>query len=331
MRHLYPRTLLVCALGALAILPGVLSAQIIYFGSEKWYLNDPFSPADSKQDPKKAIARGTQITLTKQVGTAKATVTKNITEATLVDWGAPPKNIKLAEQEVLRGNGARALEYIEPILRFFSPIKKTPGSLWLPSASIKLDALILLKNDAILDDFIMELEPFNDGSIPGLNNKVALVRIEQDIRRGHAEAALANIDKMINETAQLDMVANLHLLKGNALLDLARYEEAMSTFLRVPVFYGSQSKYMPAALLGAAKSFRGMNTPANRNLQLDDVTNGYLSEIITAYPYSKEATEARKMLPKELREALDKKNGENSDFEAAVVVVSEPENSTGEN
>lgn len=331
MRSPYPRTLLACALGALALLPGIAFGQIIYFGSKPWPINDPFAAPGSEQNPTKGIVRNGEVTITEQVGSAKASITKRLSEATMIDWGERPKAMQLAEQEVLRGDGARALEYIEPILRFFSPVKKTTGSLWLPAASIKLDALILLKNDAVLDEFIDELAPLNDGSIPGLENKITLVRIEQSIRRGHAEAALADVDKMINETVQLDMIANLHLLKGNALLGLTRYEEAMGTFLRIPVFYGSQSKYMPAALLGAAKSFRGMNTPANRLLQLDDVTNGYLTEIITTYPFSKEAVEAKKMLPKELREALDKKNAEDSDVETAVVAIVNEDEPSGEN
>ena len=327
MKHIFPRLLLTCALG-LAALPSHLDAQVFYFGSERWPINDPFADANASKDPNKGTIRNNQVFMTKRIGNVSADVSKRLTEVTRIEWGAARlKVMQLAEEEVLRGDGARALEYIEPVLRFFDPLKKVPGSLWLPAASIKLDALVLLKNDVVLDDFVRELEPLNDGSILGLNDKIAMIKIGQKIRKGFAKAALADINKMISDTANLDHIANLNLLKGNALLGLSRYEDAMETFLRIPVFYGSQTKYIPTSLLGATKAFRGMNTPSNRHLRLDEVINGYLVEIITTYPYSKEAAEARNMLPRNIRESLDKKAADDSEMEEATVVISPtPEN-----
>ena len=85
--------------------------------------------------------------------------------------------------------------------------------------------------------------------------------------------------------------------------DLAtkKYEMAMNTYLRVPVFFGSQQEHVPKALLGAARSFRGMDTPATREQKLEEVSNRYLRDIVTTYPTSKEAEEAKKLLPKEDR------------------------------
>ena len=79
----------------------------------------------------------------------------------------------------------------------------------------------------------------------------------------------------------------------------------MNTYLRVPVFYGSQQEHLPKALLGAAKAFRGMDSPANRSQRLDEVSNRYLRELIATFPVSKEAEEAKKLLPKEDRQAAE--------------------------
>jgi len=302
-----------------------LCAQTLYFGNEKWEINDPFAAKGATLDPKKANVKGTQIVKLEVINGATAEVSKRISDATRIEWGTRPKLMDDAEIEVQRGEGAKALSSIETIVQFFTPVKKVPGSLWLRAASIKLDALVLLKNDAVIEKFISELEEMNDGSIPGLENKIALAKLEQTIRKGKSEVALAEADKLIRTNTNLDLLANLHIIKGTALLDTAKYEDAMSTFLRVPVFYGSQSKYMPAALLGAAKSFRGMNTPSNRELQLEDVANQYLTEIIRNYPLSKEAEQAKQMLPKDIREALAKEASD-TDAIATAVITEKAEN-----
>ncbi|MEN9652535.1 MAG: hypothetical protein RL303_255, partial [Verrucomicrobiota bacterium] len=80
-----------------------------------------------------------------------------------------------------------------------------------------------------------------------------------------------------------------------------KYEAAMNTYLRVPVFYGSETEFIPKALLGAARAFRGMDSPAMRDQKLEAVSHRYLYDIIVSFPVSKEAEEAKKMLPPEER------------------------------
>ncbi|MDR2981196.1 MAG: hypothetical protein LBV12_03000 [Puniceicoccales bacterium] len=284
-----------------------LDAQTFYFGRDGWEINSPFAPKGTPLDSKKANIRGTQITRTVVIGPSIAEQSKRFSEVTRIEWGIRPQAMEDAEAEIQRGEGAKALALIEPVVQFFAPFKKTPGTLWLRAASIKLDALVLLKNDAVIESFIRELEEINDGSIPGLEQRISLAKLDQLLRKGNPTLVLTETDKLIRDTTDLGMIANLHVIKGNALLQLRRYEEAMNTFLRVPVFYGSQSRYIPSALLGAAKAFRGMDSPANRHLQLESVSNGYLTEIISQYPLSKEAEEAKAMLPKDVREEVDSK------------------------
>lgn len=70
-------------------------------------------------------------------------------------------------------------------------------------------------------------------------------------------------------------------------------------------------------MLGAARSFRGMDTPATREQKLEDVSNRYLRDIVTTYPTSKEAEEAKKLLPKEDR--LQAEEGQRKIQDAAVI------------
>ncbi|MDR2845193.1 MAG: hypothetical protein LBV28_03765 [Puniceicoccales bacterium] len=303
-----------------------LPAQVFQFGTgaspgNRWEINDPFSK--TPPDPRKATWSSTgNITLR----TASSSITKKITEVTLVDWGKElPQALKDAETEVQRGEASKALTLIEPVVVQFAPIKKVRGSLWLTAASVKLDALVLLKNDAVITDFIRELEEADNGSIPGLGNRIKLAKIEQTLRKGNTELALADAEKLIRDTVDVDLIASLHLVKGDALLSLRRYEQAMTVFLRIPVFYGTQTKLIPAAQLGAARAFRGMNSPANKHLQLDDVANRYLTDIIEQFPISKEAEIARGMLTKADRETLAQKSESGIDSVKAAGAEAGPE------
>ena len=66
-------------------------------------------------------------------------------------------------------------------------------------------------------------------------------------------------------------------------------------------FFGSETEIVPKAMLGAARAFRGMDSPAMRDQKLEAVSNRYLYDIIVSYPVSKEAEEAKKLLPPEER------------------------------
>ena len=105
-----------------------------------------------------------------------------------------------------------------------------------------------------------------------------------------------NATELMTKVDTAELQARLHLVKGNSLFASKKYEAAMTTYLRVPVFFGSESEIVPKAMLGAARSFRGMDSPALRDQKLEAISNRYLYDIIVSYPVSKEAEEAKKML-----------------------------------
>jgi len=227
-------------------------------------------------------------------------MTRKLTEVERIVWPMPER-ITEAQNNVARGEPGKALDNIEPIIKFFEPIKKVPGSWWLKASIVKLDALDRLENDAALSSFLDNLERADDGSIAELATKIKLARLMQRARRGEHDAVISESTNLIPQMDDPDLQARLHLVKGASLLATKKYEAAMNTYLRVPVFFGSQQEHVPKALLGAARSFRGMDTPATREQKLEEVSNRYLRDIVATYPTSKEAEEAKKLLPKEDR------------------------------
>ncbi|MEY4854011.1 MAG: hypothetical protein RIR32_687, partial [Verrucomicrobiota bacterium] len=179
------------------------------------------------------------------------------------------------------------------------------------------DALDRLENDAALSSFLDTLERADDGSIAELATKIKLARLMQRARRGEHEAVITESTSLMPQLDDPDLQARLHLVKGSSLLATKKYEAAMNTYLRVPVFFGSQQEHVPKALLGAARSFRGMDTPATREQKLEEVSNRYLRDIVATYPTSKEAEQAKKLLPKEDR--LQAEEAQRKIQDAAVI------------
>jgi hypothetical protein len=303
------RTLLTVALlGAAAQSFG---QALIFKGGERWEVNDPFKmdtsvPPKPLIDPKKGTISSIKGTVVRTVNAGGTDIesTRKLSEVERIIW---PSSERLAEAQlfVSRGEPAKALDSVEPLIKFFDAFKKVPGSLWLKASMVKLDALDRLENDAVIGAFLDNLEKNDDGSNPELANKIKLARLMQRARRGEHDTVITDATDLIGKLDDLDVLARLHLVKAGSLLATKKYEAAMNTYLRVPVFYGSQAEHLPKAMLGAARAFRGMDSPATREQKLEEVSNRYLRDLIATFPVSKEAEEAKKLLPKEDRLAAE--------------------------
>ena len=294
------------ALAALLLAPAGLFAQAVYFKNgtreERWALNDPFAPADTRTDAGKAFWKSNELSMAQ----GGVTRTRKDTEIVRIDWPEPALLLK-AKESVERGDAAAALREIEPLLFKLDKLRKTPGSPWLKSAEVKLDALSQLSNAAVLTAFIGVLEENDDGSVPGLAAKLKLARLSVKAREGDNTGVLTEADKLLGELEEPDTRARLYTFKSDALFALRRYEEALNAYLQIPVFYGSEKAFVPGAYLGAAKALRAMDSPTTHEQRLDLAAVGYLKDIIRDYPVSKEAQEAKKLLPREERVAEEKK------------------------
>jgi hypothetical protein len=233
-------------------------------------------------------------------GGIEVTLTRKLTEVTEVIWPLPSR-LKDAQANVSRGEPAKALDNVEAVLKFFEPIKNVPGSWWARASIVKLDALDRLENDAATESFLAAFEKEEAAKLPEVATQIQLARLMQRARKGEHEEVVKESTELLTKVDTAELQARLHLVKGNSLFASKKYEAAMATYLRVPVFFGSETEIVPKALLGAARSFRGMDSPALRDQKLEAVSNRYLYDIIVSYPVSKEAEEAKKLLPPEER------------------------------
>jgi hypothetical protein len=294
---------------ALALLAAASSpAQTFVFNKgERWEINDPFKldnsiPPKPVVDAKKGtinVVKGT-VDRTSNQGGIEVTLTRKLSEVTEVIWPAPAR-LKEAQANVNRGEPAKALDNVEAVLKFFEPLKNVPGSWWVKASIVKLDALDRLGNDAATAAFLANFEKEEAAKLPEVATQIQLARLMERARKGDHDAVVKEATELLAKVDTAELQARLHIVKANSLLASKKYEAAMSTYLRVPVFFGSETEFIPKALLGAARSFRGMDSPALRDQKLEAVSNRYLYDIIVSFPVSKEAEEAKKMLPKEER------------------------------
>lgn len=295
-------------LTALALLAAASSpAQTFVFKGERWEINDPFKldnsiPPKPVNDPKKGVinvVKGT-VDRTSNQGGFEVVLTRKLSEVVEVVWPMPSR-LQEAQNNVNRGEPAKALDNAEAVLKFFEPLKNVPGSWWVKASLIKLDALDRLENDAATNTFLATFEKEEAAKQPEVATQIQLARLMLRARKGEHDAVVREATDLLTKVDSSELQARLHLTKANSLLATKKYEAAMSTYLRVPVFFGSESEMIPKALLGAARAFRGMDSPALRDQKLEAVSNRYLYDIIVSYPVSKEAEEAKKLLPPEER------------------------------
>ncbi len=306
------------ALAAAFALPAGLFAQTVVLKiggkEEKWPLNDPFPATPAKNDPAKAVWKGSEITFEKSEGVS---LTRRVSEIVRIEWPKGPGLIETARDQVRRGEFTAALNLIEPVLRHFDAVRKVPGSPWLKAADIKLDALSGLSNPGALSAFIAVLEDNDDGSVPGLSAKIKMAKLTRRVREGDHTAVLVEAERLLGELDEPDMQARLTITKADSLLATRKYEAALNTYLRVPVFFGAEKSFVPVAYLGAAKALRGLDTPMTRDQRLDLASAFYLREVIREFPVSKEAAEAKELLPREEREAEEKLAAESTEVKTA--------------
>lgn len=294
---------------------------VISFSFEKpvrdeWHVNypDKLVPADAKDKPKKILIwaelkdspRGVVVSkksFDQQTG-VELVEERPLSYVSKIEWKNEPQ-LRQARNDLMQGNAAAALATAERFLLFFKDMKAVPGSLWLEAAIIKLDALDREENDTILDTFIREIESAPGTSeVEGLPQRIKLVRLRQMLRKGEYQRVLRDSEDLIKKEDSPPTLAQLTMLKGRAEFNLGKYEEALYTFLRVPVFYGNQTEYVPASKLEVARCLLKLDTPDRKAQKLPELAESYIMEVVNEYPMTPEAKDALALLPKDKQDAI---------------------------
>ena len=104
------------------------------------------------------------------------------------------------------------------------------------------------------------------------------------VKKEDYKKALELCDAVIKESAKSSVLAEAWVKKGDALLAQREWDSAVLAYLHVPVFYEDEKLWMPPALLGSARAFRGLAESLN--------------DLTAQFPKSAQADTAREELKK---------------------------------
>jgi tetratricopeptide (TPR) repeat protein len=194
-----------------------------------------------------------------------------------------PDALDEAEKLVAAGSGEEALKLLEPFYHQFAPFSKIPGSHWPRAAQLRLQALLLGTDNTSITFAAREL--MQSGLGPDITGTAKLALAQLDARGGRESLAVVMLEQIVRE-ATPGVQARAWLLRGDLAAARGAHDEALECYLRIPAFYGTLDELMPAALLGAARAYRGFgdNGRAERSAL----------ELIDTYSSTLQAAQAKK-------------------------------------
>jgi tetratricopeptide (TPR) repeat protein len=222
-----------------------------------------------------------------QVGTGSGEVGYNVSQIAKIEFPEPAA-LKTATDLLGQRQPEKALIEIDRVVGYYEPFKDVPGAWWSQAALTKVSVLAALRRDhdaEVLADQIQKT--VTDPNIV----RAVQVRLSSGlIRKKEFDKAIEVCDDAIKQSTDAEVLSDAWVHKGDALLGLKEWEDALLAYLHVPVFYSDQTSYLPPALLGSARAYA----------RLDDATRARKSfnELIASYPNSPEAVVAQTELKK---------------------------------
>lgn len=194
-----------------------------------------------------------------------------------------PEALDEAEKFVAAGKGPEALALVEPLARQFAPFAKIPGSPWPRAALLRMQALLLGSDAAAITSSAREL--MQSGLGPDFTGVAKLALAQLDARAGRESLANVMLEEIFRE-ATPEVQARGWLLRGDLAAARSAHVEALEAYLRVPAFFGTIDELMPAALLGAARAYKGYGDTGRAERSA--------LELIDTYPDTLQAAQAKK-------------------------------------
>ncbi|MBA2436372.1 MAG: hypothetical protein H0V54_15055 [Chthoniobacterales bacterium] len=222
-----------------------------------------------------------------QVGASSGEVGYQASTIAKIHFPDPPQ-LKTTAAFLSQGQPEKALADIEPVVKYYEPFRDLPGNFWAPAALLKVSALSGMQLDKQAEALGDEIR--KSVTDPETARAAQLQLVPGLVRREDFEKAIQLCDAVIKESARADVLAEAWVRKGDALLAQRQWDGATLAYLHVPVFYEDEKRWMPPALLGSARAFRGLEDLDRAKRSLNELTAGY--------PKSAQAEVARAELQK---------------------------------
>jgi tetratricopeptide (TPR) repeat protein len=201
-----------------------------------------------------------------------------------------PESSDLASAREAHNQGKTdlAISSIDRVLAAQQSFKDIVGNQWGEAAVLKLNILRSAGRHKDADPALAELLKYTLD--PEINRAAKAHEAVRLAIAGQPDRALVLFDEVTKEATDPDTLALIALHRGNTFLARQRFEDALLSYMRLPVFYPNQKFLAAPALLGSARAFIGIDDLAGaRNV---------LAQLIKDYPNLPEAIAARAELQK---------------------------------
>jgi tetratricopeptide (TPR) repeat protein len=222
-----------------------------------------------------------------QVGQSRGEVGYQASTIARINFPEPPQ-LKTTAALLSQGAPAKALADIGPVVKYYQPFRDLPGNYWAQAALLEVSALAGMQLDKEAEALGEQIR--RNSTDPETARAAQLQIVGSLLRKEDYAKALALCDAVIKESARPSVLAQAWVKKGDALLAQRQWDTAVLAYLHVPVFYENEKLWMPPALLGSARAFRGLEDLENAKKSLNDLT--------AQYPKSAQAETARAELQK---------------------------------
>jgi hypothetical protein len=168
-----------------------------------------------------------------------------------LDW-QNPKELTDARNLMAAGKAGEAVALLQQAKDYFRPFKDIKGSPYTDLVFAHVEAL----DQAGESDAIYKVMPEVNAIKWSEDKKTALRIIKLNMERRTSpdqEKVLMDAEALRDETDDTAVRAKLTMTIGDIHFKKERWDEAFDSYLRVPVFYGSQTAVVPQAELMAAR------------------------------------------------------------------------------
>ena len=222
-----------------------------------------------------------------QVGSSAGEVGYRASTIAKIDFPEPPQ-LKTTAAFLSENQPKKALADIGPVVKYYAPFRDIPGNWWAEAGLLEVSALSGMQLDREAEALGEEIR--KSAIDPEMARAAQLQLVGALLRSEDYDKALQLCAAVIRESAKAEVLAEAWVRKGDACLAQRQWDAAVLAYLRVPVFYPEQKLWMPPALLGSARAFRGLNEIERAKKSLADLT--------TDFPKSAQADIARLELKK---------------------------------
>lgn len=184
-----------------------------------------------------------------------------------------PEELAAADELILKAKYDEALTKAKTAQEQHRLWKDKPGS-WYPQASLLVAESLIRQNK--FDESARLMSELRNMSLPSpLQIRVTLLDALEQYQKGITGPGLAKVNTLLKSVKDADTAARLYLLLGDIQYKRESYAESLEAYLHVPVFYGAEAAFLPAADLGAARSLSRLGRFKDATESYDRISQRY--------------------------------------------------------